>query len=325
MFSYANRVYGGGVTAVPASSMSLASDDAVSGGTSSHEVVMFPGGGIDMNNMRETSLLETSDLRRMSDFLEVDFVSKLAKGEVGSAPGPYQASVAALTYACTRQRYRGARPKAVIGQSSGVWAAAALMGAIWIEDACKLLMIRGDLIAEASARHGEGRMLSVVGPAPSETAAVVEGIEGCWVSGVMTRSSVTLGCRLEAREDVEATLSSEIEANVIRLPIDFASHCPLMAGVADEMKKAMSDLEVIESADTSAVEFYDCFTGDPGPVSTDDLWERLALNIEKPFDLMATVQSFDDDTLFVESLPNAGIFNMIRYSGISRKRIVKAV
>ncbi len=299
-------------------------DGAAPTGTSSREVVLFPGGGIDMNSMRDTSLLDTSYMRRMSGFLGVDFVSKLANGEVGSAPGPYQASVAALTYACTRQRYRGARPKAVIGQSSGVWAAAALMGAIWIEDACNLLMIRGDLIAEASARHGEGRMLSVVGPSPDETATVVEEIDGCWVSGVMTRSSVTLGCRLEVREDVASTLSEELNANVVRLPIDFASHCPLMAGVADELRKAMSDLEIIDSADAGAVEFYDCFTGDPGPVSIGDLWDRLALNIERPFDLMATIKSFEEDALFVESLPNAGIFNMIRYSGISRKRIIKA-
>ena len=291
---------------------------------SEKEVVLFPGGGIDMNTMRETPLLQTSDLRRVSDHLGIDFVSKLANGEVGSAPGPYQTSVAALTYACTRQRYQSTRPLAVIGQSSGVWAAAALMGAIPIEKACELLMIRGDLIAEASARHGEGRMLSVVGPAPEETAAVVEGIDGCWVSGVMTRSSVTLGCRLDAQENAEKILSSEIGANVIRLPIDFASHCPLMAGVADEMKKAMVDLQINDSADAAAVQFYDCFVGDPGPVSLDDLWNRLALNIEKPFDLMATVQSFDEDALFVESLPNAGIFNMVRYSGISRKRIIKA-
>ena len=299
-------------------------EGAASDRTSSREVVMFPGGGIDMNNMRETPLLDTSYMRRMSGHLGIDFVSKLANGEVGSDPGPYQASVAALTYACTRRRYGGARPMAVIGQSSGVWAAAALMGAIWIEDACNLLMIRGDLIAEASARHGEGRMLSVVGPSPDETAAIVEGIDGCWVSGVMTRSSVTLGCRLEVREDVESALSAELNANVVRLPIDFASHCPLMDGVADELKKAMGDLEIIDGADTGAVEFYDCFTSDPGPVSLDDLRDRLALNIEKPFDLMATVQSFDDDALFVESLPNAGIFNMIRYSGISRRRIIKA-
>jgi len=289
------------------------------------EAVLFPGGGIDMSTMRESPLLHTGDLRRVSDHLGIDFVSKLANGEVGSEPGPYQTSVAALTYACTRQRYHNTRPLAVIGQSSGVWAAAALMGAIRIEDACKLLMIRGDLIAEASARHGEGRMLSVVGPSPDETAAVVEGIDGCWVSGVMTRSSVTLGCRLDAREDAERTLSAEIEANVIRLPIDFASHCPLMAGVADEMKRAMVDLQINDSADAAAVQFYDCFVGDPGPVSLDDLWNRLALNIEEPFDLMATVQSFDEGTLFVESLPNAGIFNMIRYSGISRKQIIKAV
>ncbi|WP_419924824.1 acyltransferase domain-containing protein [Candidatus Poriferisocius sp.] len=298
--------------------------EAATDGTSPREVVLFPGGGIDMGNMRDTPLLDTSYLRRISSFLGIDFVDRLAKGEVGSEPGPYQTSVAALTYACTRQRYRGARPMAVIGQSSGVWAAAALMGAIWIEDACRLLMIRGDLIAEASARHGEGRMLSVVGPAPDETAAAVAEIDGCWVSGVMTRSSVTLGCRLEAREDVERTLTEELHANVVRLPIDFASHCPLMAGVADELKKAMGDLEIMDRGDTGAVEFYDCFTDDPGPVHPGSLWDRLARNVEEPFDLLSTVKSFDDDALFVESLPNAGIFNMIRYSGISRKRIIKA-
>ncbi|MDE0607201.1 MAG: acyltransferase domain-containing protein [Acidimicrobiaceae bacterium] len=300
------------------------SEGAEPTGTSSREVVMFPGGGIDMDNMRDTPLRDTSYMRRMSGFLGVDFVSKLANGEVGSDPGPYQASVAALTYACTRQRLSGARPMAVIGQSSGVWAAAALMGAIWIEDACNLLMIRGDLIAEASARHGEGRMLSVVGPSPDETTALVEEIDGCWVSGVMTRSSVTLGCRLEVREDAERTLADELGANVVRLPIDFASHCPLMAGVAGELRKAMSDIEIIDSPDAGAVEFYDCFMGDPGPVSLSDLGHRLALNIEQPFDLMATVQSFDEDALFVESLPSAGIFNMIRYCGIARKRIIKA-
>ena len=291
---------------------------------SSREVVMFPGGGIDMNNMRDTPLLNSSHLSRISSFLGIDFVDRLAKGEVGSAPGPYQTCVAALAYAWTRQRYSGSRPMAVIGQSSGVWAAAALMGAIWIEDACKLLMLRGELIAEAGARHGEGRMLSVVGPDPADTAAAVEGIDGCWVSGIMTRSSVTLGCRLEVREDAVEVLSKELDANVVRLPIDFASHCPLMAGVADELKKAMSDLEIMDHADVSAVDFYDCFLNDPGPVDAGSLWGRLADNIEKPFDLMPTVTSFDDDVMFVESLPNAGIANMIRYSGISRRRIIRA-
>ena len=291
---------------------------------SAREVVMFPGGGIDMNNMRDTPLLNSSYMSRISSFLGIDFVDRLAKGEVGSAPGPYQTCVAALAYACTRQRYSGSRPMAVIGQSSGVWAAAALMGAIWIEDACKLLMLRGELIAEASARHGEGRMLSVVGPDPADTAAVVEGIDGCWVSGIMTRSSVTLGCRLEVREDAVDVLSKELDANVVRLSIDFASHCPLMGGVADELKKAMSDLEIMDHADVGAVDFYDCFPNDPGPVEAGSLWERLADNIEEPFDLMATVTSFDDDAMFVESLPNAGIANMIRYSGISRRRIIRA-
>ena len=291
---------------------------------SSREVIMFPGGGIDMNNMTDTSLLDTGYLRRISDFLGIDFVDRLAKGEVGSDPGPYQTCVAALTYASARQRYSGSRPMAVIGQSSGVWAAAALMGAIWIEDACKLLMIRGDLIAEASARHGEGRMLSVVGPAPTDTAAVVEGIDGCWVSGVMTRSSVTLGCRLEARDDAVELLAKELDANVVRLPIEFASHCPLMAGVADELRKAMSDLEIMDGPDVGVVDFYDCFVNDPGPVDAGSLRDRLADNIEEPFDLMATVTSFDDDVMFAESLPNAGIANMIRYSGISRKRIIRA-
>ena len=285
---------------------------------------MFPGGGIDMNSMRDTPLLDTSCMRRVSSFLGIDFVDRLARGEVGSEPGPYQTCVAALAYACTRRRYRGARPMAVIGQSSGVWAAAALTGAIWIEDACRLLMIRGELIADAGARHGEGRMLSVVGPDPADTAAVVQGIGGCWVSGIMTRSSVTLGCRLDVAKDAVDTLSKELDANVVRLPIDFASHCPLMAGVADELKKAMSDLEIMDHADVGAVDFYDCFLNDPSPVDAGSLWERLAVNIEEPFDLSSTVASFDDDALFVESLPNAGIFNMIRYSGVSRKRIIKA-
>ena len=290
----------------------------------SREAVLFPGGGIDMNTMRDTPLLKSSHLRRISSFLGIDFVDRLAKGEVGSDPGPYQTCVAALAYAWTRQRYNGSRPMAVIGQSSGVWAAAALTGAIWIEDACKLLMLRGELIAEASARHGEGRMLSVVGPDPADTAAVVEGIEGCWVSGIMTRSSVTLGCRLDVREDAVEVLSKELGANVVRLPIDFASHCPLMAGVADELKKAMKDLEIMDGPDVGAVDFYDCFLNDPGPVDAGSLWERLAVNIEEPFDLMSTVTSFDDDVMFVESLPNAGIANMIRYSGISRRRIIRA-
>ena len=89
---------------------------------------MFPGGGIDMNNMRDTPLLNSSYMSRISSFLGIDFVDRLAKGEVGSAPGPYQTCVAALAYAWTRQRYSGSRPMAVIGQSSGVWAAAALLG-----------------------------------------------------------------------------------------------------------------------------------------------------------------------------------------------------
>ena len=290
----------------------------------SREVVMFPGGGIDMNNVMGIPLLKASYLSRISSFLGIDFVDRLAKGEVGSDPGPYQTCVAALTYASVRQRYDGSRPMAVIGQSSGVWAAAALMGAIWIEDACKLLMIRGELIAEAGARHGDGRMLSVVGPDPSDTAAVVEGIDGCWVSGIMTRSSVTLGCRLDVREDAVELLSKELDANVVRLPIEFASHCPLMAGVADELRKAMSDLKIMDGPDVGAVDFYDCLVNDPGPVDADSLWDRLAVNIEEPFDLMSTVTSFDDDVMFVESLPNAGIANMIRYSGIPRKRIIRA-
>ena len=49
---------------------------------------MFPGGGIDMNNMRDTPLLNSSYMSRISSFLGIDFVDRLAKGEVGSAPAP---------------------------------------------------------------------------------------------------------------------------------------------------------------------------------------------------------------------------------------------
>ncbi|MEU0236030.1 MULTISPECIES: type I polyketide synthase, partial [unclassified Streptomyces] len=148
----------------------------------------------------------------------------------------------------------GVRPAAVVGHSQGEIAAAAVAGALSLQDAARVVALRSRALG---ALAGTGGMVSV--PLPYEeterriaawpgrlSVATVNGPGSCVVSG----DPVAL------EELLAACAAEEIRAR--RIPVDYASHSAHVEAIEEELLALLAPV----SPRASRVPFYSAVTGD---------------------------------------------------------------
>lgn len=135
----------------------------------------------------------------------------------------------------------------VAGHSLGEYSALAASGAIELADAARILRIRGNAM-QAAVPPGEGAMAALLGATPEQAVAVCElgRAEGgiCEVANDNAPGQIVIsGSR--AAVELAASKTGDISIKkAMMLPVSAPFHCSMMQPAADEMMKALSEIEI---------------------------------------------------------------------------------
>ncbi|AKH85658.1 hypothetical protein AA958_29290 [Streptomyces sp. CNQ-509] len=193
----------------------------------------------------------------------------------------------------------GVEPAAVVGHSVGEIAAAHLSGAIALEDALVIALHRGTALQSAT---GRGRM-AVVGVGLERAGEILaEQRPGqVWIAAGNSPGSTVYSGETTALEALAEALRKEGLYCRVLESVEFASHCPLMEPVAQELWGLLADLR----PRTGTLPMISTVTGQP--VDGDRLdAEYWASNLTRPvlFDTAIGALAESGHDVFVEMSPH---------------------
>ncbi|WP_245967048.1 type I polyketide synthase [Sphaerisporangium album] len=295
-------------------------------------VFVFPGQGgqwVGMGReLARRSPVYAAHLRAVADALE-PHVDWSPADVLGNRPGAaslddvevVQPALFAVMVALARLwETFGVRPDAVIGHSQGEIAAAHVAGALSLEDAAALVVLRSQAIAAISGRGGG--MVSLPLPVERVRARLSRWEGRLGIGAVNGPSATVVSGDGDALEELTALYEAE-DVPVRRVNIDYASHSPHVEAVRDRL------MEVLPGYVTHPTEvaFYSTVTG--GLLDTADLdvgyWYR---NLRRPveFDRAVRAALADGHDVFVESGPHpvlvVGLRQILDSAGAGRDAVV---
>ncbi|MGW4774986.1 SDR family NAD(P)-dependent oxidoreductase [Nocardia sp. NPDC004278] len=191
----------------------------------------------------------------------------------------------------------GVSPDAVVGHSQGEIAAAYIAGALTLEDAARVVVLRSRLFAEALV--GKGAIASV--GAPEDTVAQqLSDIEDLWISGVNGPSAVTVTGGLDSlTQFVSSMVERGYRARII--PDTVASHSPYVEPLHDQLLESLSAIR----PQASGIPVYSTVFGRAieGSEMDAEYWYE---NCRSPVLFEKTVRALHADgfDMFVESSPH---------------------
>ncbi|MEM9457629.1 MAG: beta-ketoacyl synthase N-terminal-like domain-containing protein [Myxococcota bacterium] len=133
----------------------------------------------------------------------------------------------------------GVRPDLLIGHSFGEVAAAAIGGALTLEDAARVVCLRSRLMEPLV---GRGRMMLIARPAAEVEALIEPWSRQASVAVVNGPGNTAISGDREAIEQIEAKLSGS-DLFVRRIKADIAAHSPQMEPLREELVKELADLQ----------------------------------------------------------------------------------
>ncbi len=194
-------------------------------------------------------------------------------------------------------KHWGLTPHAVMGHSVGEIAAAHVSGAISLEDAVRLVVLRGRIMDKAT---GRGKMVwAAMPPADAERALV--GIENeIAIAAINDPSSVVLSGMSNTVDAIVADLGNRgVVTRALR--VNYAFHSPQMDPLAEELVATLGHFE----ANDGNIAFYSTVNGalTPGHSLTASYWGR---NVRETVNLANAIRSAmsDDHRVIVEVGPH---------------------
>ena len=168
----------------------------------------------------------------------------------------------------------GVVPGAVVGHSQGEIAAACVAGVLSLRDAVRVVVARSAALVELA---GTGCMVSVAASRERVEELLAARWPGrLWVAAVNGPGSVVVAGEVEAGDELVAD-GEELGVRVRRVPVDYASHTPLVEPVADGIRDALAGITptagrvplystltggVVEGASMDAGYWYDNLRGE---------------------------------------------------------------
>ncbi|MCE2570329.1 ACP S-malonyltransferase [Motilimonas eburnea] len=143
------------------------------------------------------------------------------------------------------QEQGGAAPAVMAGHSLGEYSALVCAGVIDFQDAIKLVELRGQLMQQA-VPEGVGAMAAVIGlddQAISDACAEGAGEEVVSPVNYNSPGQVVIAGNKAAVERAGALCKEAGAKRVLPLPVSVPSHCALMKPAADELAKALTNIE----------------------------------------------------------------------------------
>ncbi|MFE6037785.1 type I polyketide synthase [Streptomyces sp. NPDC056452] len=192
-------------------------------------------------------------------------------------------------------RHHGVEPDAVVGHSQGEIAAACVAGALTLEDAARIVVLRSQLFADELMGHGA---VASVGLSRKEMDGWLEPYgDRLAVAGVNSPRLVTVAGEPEALQDLVAALTArEIRARIV--PATVASHCAQV----DPLRERLADLLAFVQPRRGSIPLYSTVTGQvlDGPELTAGYWFE---NCRRPVNFEPVVRTLLEDgfDVFVES------------------------
>jgi malonyl CoA-acyl carrier protein transacylase len=202
---------------------------------SSAPAALFPGQGSQTPDMREAVVHRCPELyERCLDLVGEDPFLRVEESTRFQQPAIFCASWAGWT--ALRDE-----PCAAAGHSLGELAALAASGVLSLDDALSLVVLRGELMAEADPR---GSMIALVGAEPEDAAAIARAA-GVVVANDNAPGQIVLAGDRESLESVE-DLAGERGLRAIALPVAGAFHSPSMEPAVAPFREALDKVEVAE-------------------------------------------------------------------------------
>ena len=151
----------------------------------------------------------------------------------------------------------GITPDAVVGHSQGEIAAAAVAGALSLEDAARVVALRSQAIARGLA--GSGGMLSVPLPVADveQRLAGTAGYHDLSIAAVNGPRSVVVSGAVAPLDALQAELVGE-DIRAKRIAVDYASHSAQVERVRDELHEVLAPVR----PRPAQVPFFSTVTGD---------------------------------------------------------------
>ncbi|WP_455711737.1 acyltransferase domain-containing protein, partial [Streptomyces avermitilis] len=195
-------------------------------------------------------------------------------------------------------RSYGIEPDAVLGHSQGEIAAAHVCGALSLKDAAKTVALRSRALA---AVRGQGGMASLPLPADEAEQLISDHWAGrLWMAAANGPHSTTVSGDTDAVEEL-LTHCTDTGLRAKRIPVDYASHCPHVQPLHDELLHLLGDI----TPQPSAVPFFSTVEGTWLQTASLDAayWYR---NLHQPVRFSHAVQTLTDDghRAFIEISPH---------------------
>jgi len=187
----------------------------------------------------------------------------------------------------------GLRPAAVIGHSQGEIAAAAVSGALSLEDAAKVVALRSQAIR---AITGIGGMASIALPAGEVAGRLPDGVSVAAVNGP---AATVVSGDITGVTDLVAALTEE-GVRAKQIPVDYASHCAHVERIHEDILAALAGITPREPS----IPFYSTVDSRWLDVPADaEYWYR---NLRSTVHFEAGIRALVDEgfAAFVESSPH---------------------
>ncbi|MGW9172883.1 type I polyketide synthase, partial [Streptomyces decoyicus] len=202
-------------------------------------------------------------------------------------------------------RARGVEPDAVVGHSQGEIAAACVAGALSLDDAARVVVLRSRAL---TALAGRGGMMSVLLPLPEVEERLAPWGEALSVAAVNGPRSVVVSGAADALDELFAALESD-GAQVRRIPVDYASHSVHVEEIREQL---LADLAPV-SPRSGATPFFSTVTGDwidTGRLDA-EYWYR---NLRRTVRFEHAVRSLaeQDYRAYVEASPHPVVTTAVR-------------
>lgn len=215
---------------------------------------LFPGQGSQYVGMAAewsgVASIVDETLAEASDVLGFDLAGLIASGPDDALADTYNQQPAVL--AASVAILRGARdrlpdPSFVSGHSLGEYSALVAAGALSFPDALRLVRERGRLMGQAG-EASPGRMAAVLGLSDDVVESTCSGVPGVQVANYNSPGQVVISGTSKGVDTAADALTEAGARRVVALPITIAAHSELMRPVAEEFKRAVDAVALVDAA-----------------------------------------------------------------------------
>ncbi|MGM0623540.1 MAG: ACP S-malonyltransferase [Campylobacterota bacterium] len=207
---------------------------------------LFPGQGSQAVGMGkdfyENSEVAREIIDRCSDASGIDFKALLFEENELLQQTQYTQPAILLVSAVAQKLFENEmpiKPQFALGHSLGEFSALVSVGALDIEDAVKLVHLRGKLMAQACEGKGAG-MMAVLGLDDTTVASICkESKLQVWPANYNSDGQVVVAGLKEDLAKLEPLLKEQKAKRTVILPMSVASHCPILESAVEQFGKEL--------------------------------------------------------------------------------------